>query len=426
MIRSCLILAALFLGCFSASLQPASGADDPKSGPEVVRFRFGLGGTLGEAITAQAEKFNASHPEIRVEVTIHNGYGGTLADFRAARAAGDPPEIAVLEIHAVAMVASYGNIAPFMDLIRDDQDFDSEDVIEATLFNLRWKDQLYALPINRSTPILYYNKQRFQAAGLDPATPPRTWTEVREVARKLTTDPQRSYGLAITPSAWIFEALVFGAGGELMNVEQKRATFVTSGAKSLERWADMVHRDKTARVGGNGGEFFCGEAAMFIESTALLAAYESAVQGFQIGTGFVPYEEGQKPGVTTGGGAAVMPASLSPDKRRAALKFLKWLIATEQTAEFSRQTGYLPLRKSAVELLKKSDFYVQHPNYLTAVEQLEFAREAPALPSWSAAWPPIARAVTQCLQRDEPAEISLARAAQEIDRIFGNTAKKGK
>src|SRR5262245_27993172 len=347
-------------------------ADEPKAEPVVIRFWYGLGGALGEAVVSQVEKFNATHPKIRVEVSIHQGYGGTLADFRAARTAGDPPEIAVLEIHAVAMVASNGGIASFDDLVRSDDQFAPDDLIGATLLNLRWNDQLYALPLNRSTPILYCNKQRFKAAGLDPNQPPRTWTELREAARKLTTDPERSYGLVVGPNAWIFEALVFGAGGELMNVAQKKAQFVTVGAKPLQRWADMVYRDKTARVGATGGEFFQGQAAMIIESTAFLSSYESNIQNFEIGTGFVPCEEGQKPAVSTGGGAAVIPQQLPPEKRRAAWEFLKWFISTEQTAEFSRQTGYVPVRKSAVELLKKSGFYGQHPNYLTAVEQLEY------------------------------------------------------
>src|SRR5262249_18456314 len=152
---------------------------------------------------------NAAHPDIRVEATLHNGYEGALAAFRTARTAGDPPEITVIEVHSVPTIASYGNIAPFDDLIAGDDGFASADVIEATLHSLRWKDKLYGLPINRSTPILYYNKQRFQAAGLDPNKPPRTWNELRDAARKLTTDPQQSFGLGLMPNAWVFEGVVY-------------------------------------------------------------------------------------------------------------------------------------------------------------------------------------------------------------------------
>jgi sn-glycerol 3-phosphate transport system substrate-binding protein len=402
-------------------------ADDVPKPPVAVRLWFGLGGTLGEAIEEQVNEFNAAQAEVRVELSLHNGYAGTLADFRKARADGNPPEIAVIENHAVPKLASEGIIAPFDDFVRGDEGFAFQDLFDATLHNLRWTEKLYALPINRSTPILYYNKQRFRAAGIDPDKPPRTWNELRETARKLTTDPVRSYGLALMSNAWVFEGVVFGAGGELLDQERKKALFVTKGAVPLQRWADMIHRDKTARLGDRGSDFVNGAAAMFVDSNALLAAFEASAQNFEVGTGRLPCEEGQKPAVTLGGGAAIMPIELSPEKRRAAWAFLKWIMKTEQTAKFSQQTGYLPVRKSAVERLKVSGFYKQHPNFLTAVEQLEFAREAPPIPAWSSAWGPIGNAMTRCLKNDEPAEASLAVAAQQIERILaGNMVAKKK
>jgi sn-glycerol 3-phosphate transport system substrate-binding protein len=412
--------------CSMAMTTTLSAVEAPKS-PVAVRLWFGLGGTLGEALNERVNEFNAAQAEVRVELSLHNGYDGTLADFRKARAAGDAPEIAVIENHAVPKLASEGIVAPFDDFVRGDEGFALNDLLDATLYQLRWKEKLYALPINRSTPTLYYNKQRFKAAGLDPEKPPRTWNELREAARKLTTDPVQSYGLALMANAWVFEGVVFGAGGELLDQERKKALFVTKGAVPLQRWADMIHRDQTARLGDRGTDLITGRAAMFVDSTALLTAFEASAQNFEIGAGRLPCEEGQKPAVTLGGGAAIMPSESSPEKRRAAWDFLKWLLSTEQTAKFSQQTGYLPVRKSAVEHLKASGFYAQHPNFLTAVEQLDFAREAPPIPAWSSAWGPIGSAMTRCLKNDEPAEASLTVAAEQIERILsGNTAAKKK
>src|SRR5437879_4607131 len=163
-------------------------ADDAPKSQVAVRLWFGLGGTLGESLEEQVNEFNAAQADVRVELSLHNGYAGTLADFRKARANGDPPEIAVIENHAVPKLASEGIIAPFDDFVRGDEGFAFQDLFDATLHNLRWMEKLYALPINRSTPILYYNKQRFKAAGLDPDMPPRTWNELRDAARMLTRD----------------------------------------------------------------------------------------------------------------------------------------------------------------------------------------------------------------------------------------------
>jgi len=289
--------------------------------------------------------------------------------------------------------------------------------------NLQWKEKYYGVPVIRSTPLLYINKNRFKAAGLDPAKPPQTWTEFRSAARKLTSDPERSYAFAVRPSAWYFETLVFGAGGELVNEAGTRAAFVASGAKPLQLWSDMIHRDKTARLAERDA-FERGEAAMFIESTALVSHFERSVEGFQIGTAFIPCQEGEKPVVATGGGVAVLPAKLSSEKQRAAETFLTWLASTEQTAELSGRTGYVPLRKSAVDVLTKSGFYDMHPNYLTAVKQMEFARQTPSTTAWPQAMSLITKAMRETLEKDVNAQLSLLNASAEVDRILAPRKQK--
>ena len=198
--------------CCFALAEAGRAADDPKAGPVVVRFWHSISGLIGEAFEAQAEAFNATHPDVRVETALHKGYDGTRADFRAAQVAGDPPEIAVIAASAVVTIASQGNIASITELIRGDDDFDADDIIPATLHGLSWQDEPYAVPTSRSTMVLYYNKQRFKAAGLDPDKPPRTWTELRAAAKKLTTDPMQSYGVVLAPTAWMFETMVLAPG----------------------------------------------------------------------------------------------------------------------------------------------------------------------------------------------------------------------
>ena len=151
-----------------------------------------------------------------------------------------------------------------------------------------------------------------------------------------------------------------------------------------------------------------------------MTLFETNAGNLDVGVGFVPFEEGHQPGVATSGGAAIIPKQLAPEKRRAAWQYLKWLVSTERTAEFSRQTGYVPVRKSAVELLKKSGFYSEHPNHLIAVEQLAFAKEAPPVPTWNRARSGIVQGMIRCLRDDQKADISLTRAAGGVERIFAN------
>jgi sn-glycerol 3-phosphate transport system substrate-binding protein len=187
----------------------------------------------------------------------------------------------------------------------------------------------------------------------------------------------------------------------------------------------MIHRDKTAQLAGREA-FLSGEAAMFIDSTALLSTLEAVATQFELGTAFFPHEDGMRPGVPTGGGVAVMPANLSPARQRAAWQFLKWLVSAQQTADLSRRTGYVPVRKSAVESLTLSGFYKEHPNYKTAVDQLPLAREAPTVPAWPTAMGMVNKAVWDCLQNDKPAVDALTMAARDVDRLLGAAGKKKK
>jgi sn-glycerol 3-phosphate transport system substrate-binding protein len=288
------------------------------------------------------------------------------------------------------------------------------------LTNLHYQRRLYALPINRSVPVLYYNKDRFAEAGLDPDKPPQTWQEVRDLSETLTHSKGRGrYGFLVQARAWTFESLVTSAGGELL--AGGKAAFAQPAAKPLQLLADMVHRDKTARFGTASdvySQFFSGNVAMVIESTAVLQMF-TANSGFKVGTAPVPRFEGFKNAVPTGGGAAVIPAANSAERKAATWEFLTWLIATKQAAAWSRNTGYLPVRESARALLEKDGFYREHAAFETAIKELAFARESPPLPQWDGAVSKIIEnAMTAVVRYNAPALETLKSAEHDVDGLL--------
>src|SRR5690349_20630276 len=135
MIRAFFLVGVAAMCCLALA-ETGWAAEDAKVAPVVVRCWHGIGELIGKAFEAQAEAFNATQEDVRVELLLRNGYGGTLADFQKAREAGDPPEIAVIEVHSVPVVASSGNLASIDELIRGDEDFTADDIIPATLLNL--------------------------------------------------------------------------------------------------------------------------------------------------------------------------------------------------------------------------------------------------------------------------------------------------
>ena len=403
-------------------------ADDPEvlaneAVPIRIRVWWGIGGPLGDAFINQVNRFNQSQHRVVVETELRGGYEGIYKELKNAVQTDDLPDAAIVEIHSIASLAAAKKIQPLDDLIKDDRKFRTNDLLPGILVNLRFDDKLFALPINRSTPILYYNKDRFVEAGLNPDKPPETWQEVQEISYALTSADQSQYGFLAASFPWVFESLVWSSGGKL--TDGNRATFAEPGSKTLQLWADMVHRDKTAQFGGRysaNSEFPRSRVAMAIESTAMLQAYTSASK-FKVGTAPLPRFEGFANAVPTGGGGAVIPAGISAERKAAAWTFLTWFISTQQAAEWSRATGYIPVRESAQTLLRTEGFYDDHPEFETAIEQMKFAREVPQVPQWLAAWPIMEKSMTSIMRDDAPALETLKGAEKKVGELLNSKSE---
>jgi ABC-type glycerol-3-phosphate transport system substrate-binding protein len=387
-----------------------------------VRFWYGLGGQLGEVIVGQVNKFNASQNSIEVEAVLQQSYNGVQEKFLATLVGGDVPELIQMEIHATPQFASAGALAPMEPFYKDDPSFNFDDLVPATLLNQRWEGTLYAMPINRSTPLLYYNKNLFKEAGLDPEKPPKTWNEFRSMARTLTKGEVTGFH----PAAdwWYFESMVWSNGGQLLSDDLKKVTFAEPGSPVLQIWADMAYQEKTAQIlaGETAGDlraqaFIEGRAAFTINSTAGLGRYIRDVKKFEIGTAFMPHTEGNTHAVPTGGAAAAIPAKASPEKQKAAFEFIKWWISPTEGAFWSQNTGYFPIRKTSIDVLIQQGYYRDRPQFKTTIDQLQYAREAPLTPHWPAIAKEITKGMEDVLVNNAPAAQALAKAQERAQAI---------
>lgn len=408
---------------------PPVAAVSPE-GRTVVRFWYGLGGQIGEVIVEQIAKFNASQDEIFVEGVFQQSYNGVQEKFQAALVSGDVPEIIQIEIHGTPKFASAGSLTPLEPFYANDAAFDADDLVPAGLLNQRWEGTVYAMPINRSTPVLYYNKALFREAGLDPEQPPTTWAEFREAARQIaqlkTPEGEPVVGYLAASSWWYFESMVWSNGGEIMNEDLSDVTFAEPGAGPLQLWTDMIHQDKSARfyTGDNAytqmlEAFANNKGAMMFQSTASLGgvtrAIEAAGNQAELSTAFMPHSEGFGTAVPTGGAAAAIPAAVPDDKKAAAWEFIKWWISPEQNAYWSSKTGYWPVRYSSIKILEDQGYYTEKPYFYTTIRQLEFAREAPLTPFWPAISKEMQTAMEESMLNNVPA-LDALKAAEDRAR----------
>lgn len=370
----------------SGSGQEAAG----EGGKVVVDFWHSMGGSAGETLEEIVEKYNSSQDDVEVNLLYQGSYEEGINKLKSVAGTGEAPAIMqIYEIGTRFMIDS-GYIKPIQDFI-DADNYDISEFEENILGYYTVDEKLYSMPFNSSNAVMFYNKDAFKEAGLDPDNPPHTFSQVKEAAEKLTIKKGSSteqYGFAILIYGWFFEQLMANQGAAMVNNENGRAELATEAIFNGEEgqrvfeWLQEMH---TAGVLGNFGRnwddiraaFKSGKVAMYLDSTAATAA-NIEDSPFEVGTAYIPIADGMDPqGVIVGGGSLWMLDDIPEDTQQAAWDFIKFLLEPSNQAYWSVNTGYFPVTKAAYdeEVLKEN--LDEYPQFKTSIEQLHNTKLSP-------------------------------------------------
>jgi len=358
-------------------------------------------------------------------------YEALSQKLMAAVAAGGPPDIAQCYEAWSGNLIDNGSIIAFTELTRGPHGLgqESEDDIYPMFLTGSSRDGvLWSFPFNKSVRCLYYNKDLFREAGLDPEVPPRSWLEYRDFARRLTVDTDGDgktdrYGLASQITASMFENLLVQNGGSLLDPAEEKAAFDSpKGIEALEFMTNLLVRDGSALISQGfeyQNEFLAGKVAM-IEGSSVSLAFIEGKYSFELG--IAPLPAGLKDTQLVAGTDVVVFGAGSPEQRQRAWRFIKWFTDTPQTARWAAETGYLPVRASAMNepvLAAKLD---QHPGLRAAFEQLDRAMPQPKAKGWYAGRDILEREAIEPVLRGrmEPAEALHAAAAKVNAELAGD------
>jgi sn-glycerol 3-phosphate transport system substrate-binding protein len=385
-----------------------------------IDFWYSLPGASGEVVNALVDEYNASQDEIKVNATFQGDYYENHAKVMSSIAAGNQPDVTMVEIASIGAFADAGALE---DLSKYGDDKDMNDFIPGLMGNSYWNDTLYALPFNRSTPILYLNKNMLEAAGLD-ATGPKTWDELQEYARALTKDDK--IGFSTPVDIWFYEALVFENGGNILSEDGKKPLFNSDEAvEPVVLWQDMIKEGIMKLPPGEkynawevaNQDFTNGNVGMIFTSTGYLNYLMETAQGFEVATAFLPAKK--EFGVPTGGTNLVMLAKTPDKEKEAAWKFMQWMTAKEQTIMFSKATGYMPVRDSAASSDEMKALYEEKPQFKVAVDQLEYAKPRPMVPGYKELQEVIMTEIQRAvIDESVSAEEALNNAAQKAEKLL--------
>jgi sn-glycerol 3-phosphate transport system substrate-binding protein len=317
-----------------------------------------LGGGLAKVIDGLVSDFNKTHPDIQVTATYTGNYDVTLQKIQASKLAGTLPDVAVTEISSVPVLAALGAAQPVDELIASSGGKKFLDRFwSSMLLNCSYGGKVYGVPFQRSTPVMYYNKDAFSEAGLDPEQPPATWDELISVAQKLTN----------------------ANGGETLSTDGTKVLWdEPKNIEALQFWHDLVNKYKVtpAYTPWNDGpqEFAAGKTAIVWHSTGSQAFMRQNVK-FHWGLGRIPRHT--QFGPPSGGGNMLMYAT-DPDRKKAAWTFITWMSEAPQAARWSIASGYLATNIASWELPDMQALIKEHPEVLVTKAQLADAKAEPA------------------------------------------------
>jgi sn-glycerol 3-phosphate transport system substrate-binding protein len=341
-----------------------------------VWYPLPIASPLKDAMDSLVGKFNAANKDVKVELVLTGNYTQNFEKILAAATAGNLPDAAMVELLQIPQLADSGQLLAFDDFSKE-TDFNFNDLAPALMGNSYWKGKLYGIPWQRSTTMMFYNRDAFRAASLDPDKPPATWDEVRTLAPKLLIkegDQVKQWAVVGNLAGdWFFEGHLQSYGGALLSKDGKTATYNSDEAiAAVTVWRDLVQKDKTLSIRGFAdfgaivGDFIAGKDAMLIHSIFSRAVIEKDAK-FDWDVAPVPGGSAG-PVLNASGGNFVIFAKTAPEKHKAAWKFIKWMTAPENTADYAIKSGYLPVRTSALKVTAMADYGKQNPKALKAIE----------------------------------------------------------
>jgi sn-glycerol 3-phosphate transport system substrate-binding protein len=341
-------------------------------------YPVAVGGPLTKVMDNLVSEFEKKNPDIEVNAIYAGNYNDARIKSLAALKAGEPVQLAVLLSIDLYDLIEQNAIIPISSLCKTKEDKKWLNSFYPTLMeNSKAFGKIWSVPFQRSTIIMYYNKDMFKKAGLNPNKPPQTWDELVKDAKKLTT--KKHWGIMIPSSGypyWIFQALVKENGKVLMSKDGKKTYFNDKKVvEALQFWKDLSTKYHVMPKGvidwGTLREKFLeGKTAIMWTSTGNLSAVKKNAT-FNFGVAMLPRHIMR--GTPTGGGNFYIFKNTTPKERKAALKFIKFMTSPEISAKWSIATGYIGTSKAAYNTPALKSYVKSFPPAKVARDQLKYA-----------------------------------------------------
>ena len=373
-------LAAAAFAMFAATTAPASAAD--------IELRFyypiAVSGPITKLVDEMAAEFAKSHPGVTVKPIYAGDYVQTIGKALTAMKGGDVPDMAILLAADIITLTDEDAGVAMDDLATEPEDKAwLAGFYPAFMENAKLGGKTWAVPFQRSTPVLYWNKDLFKEAGLDPDKAPQTWDEMRAFARKTTKKDASGnvgqWGLEIPSdgnTSWLFTGLATANDVRLVTAEGTKTNFADPKVvEALTFFRDLSTVDAVqpkglTSWGAAPRDFLEKKFAMIWTTTGNLSNIRKNAT-FPFGVGMLPAKAHF--GAPTGGGNFYIFKGVSAERQKAAFEFVKWMTTPENSAKWSIATGYVATSPAAWATDAMKAYVADFPQAAVARDQLRHA-----------------------------------------------------
>src|SRR5512132_2629605 len=399
--------------------------------PVEVSFYYpvAVGGPITKIIDGYAADFEKENPGIKLKPIYSGSYQDSITKALTAVKSGEPPVMSILLSTDMFTLIDEDAIVPFDDLIRSDEDRAwLKSFYPAFMENSQTGGKTWGIPFQRSTIVLYYNKELFKEAGLDPNKPPATWNEMTAYAEKLTkrdaSGKVTQWGVQIPSSGfpyWLFQGLAIENGANLMNSAGTETYYDKPEViEALQYWVDLVkkykvHPEGIVDWGTTPKDFFERKVAMVWTTTGNLTNVKNNAK-FDFGVAMLPANKQR--GSPTGGGNSYLFKKATPAQREAALKFIKWATSPQRAAQWGIDTGYVAVRADAWETPVMKQYVASFPAAAVARDQLPYAKAELSTHDNQRVTKALNDGLQAALTGSKPADQAMKDAQREAERLL--------
>ena len=368
----------------SATVASSTAETTAAADKEPVELDFyypvAVGGPLTKIIDQLCADFTTENPAIKINPIYTGSYADTRTKVQTGLKSGEGPDVAImfstdlfslLDMNAIVDIgtAAANDTQAATDLIKD--------FYPGFMLNTQADGKTWGIPFQRSTIVLYYNKDAFKEVGLDPEKAPETWGEMADYAKKLTKEGR--YGIEIPSTGyayWMLQTFTLQQNGKnLMNNNGTEVYFDTpEAAKGLNYWLNLSKDGSmpanTIEWATTPTDFLEQKTAMMYHTTGNLTNVKTNA-AFNFGVAMLPKDESR--GSPTGGGNFYIFKDKPEANQEASWEFIKWMTTPERIAQWSIDTGYVAPRKAAYETDAMKQYVLDFPYATVARDQLEFA-----------------------------------------------------